>query len=93
MRRFLKIYRAYRIERNAGDETKQLEICSGLSRHIDRAAGCRMLAIATDRSELLASMRNAPNNGRLGQSETWQILGKMDFYDNYPYRERTWIIA
>jgi hypothetical protein len=40
----------------------------------------RMLAIAADRSELLASMRNAPNNGRLGQSEIWQIFGKMDFY-------------
>jgi hypothetical protein len=52
-----------------------------------------MLAIATDRSELLASMRNAPNNGRLGQSETWQIFGKMDFYDNSPDRERTWITA
>ena len=33
----------------------------------------RMLANAADRSELLASMRNAPNNGRLGKSE---ILAK-----------------
>src|SRR5258708_381020 len=35
-----------------------------------------MLANADIRSELLASMRNAPNNGRIGQSEIWQILAK-----------------
>src|SRR5437660_11460229 len=38
-----------------------------------------MLANAADRSELLASMRNAPNNRRLGQSEIWQILAKWIF--------------
>jgi hypothetical protein len=38
-----------------------------------------MLANAADRSELLASMRNAPNNGQLGQSEIWQILAKWIF--------------
>src|SRR5258708_25177276 len=38
-----------------------------------------MLANAADRSELVASMRNAPNNGRLGQSEIWQILAKWIF--------------
>src|SRR5882724_10714506 len=38
-----------------------------------------MLANAADRSELLASMRNAPNNGRLGQSEIWQISAKWIF--------------
>jgi len=52
-----------------------------------------MLAIAADRSTLLASMRNAPNNGRLDQSEIWQIFGKMDFYDNSPDGKRTWITA
>jgi hypothetical protein len=39
----------------------------------------RMLANAADRSELLASMRNAPNIGQLGQSEIWQILAKWIF--------------
>ena len=38
-----------------------------------------MLANAADRSELLASMRNAPNNGRLGQSEIWPIFAKWIF--------------
>jgi hypothetical protein len=32
-------------------------------------------------------------NGRLGQSEIWQILGKMDFYDNSPEEEKALITA
>jgi hypothetical protein len=37
--------------------------------------------------------RNAPNNGRLGQSEIWQIFGKMDFYANSPEEEKALITA
>jgi hypothetical protein len=31
-----------------------------------------------------AQRRNASDNGRLGQSEIWQIFGKMGFDDNSP---------
>jgi len=34
-----------------------------------------------------------PNNGRPGQSEIWQIFGKMDFYDNSPEEEKALITA
>ncbi|PYU85249.1 MAG: hypothetical protein DMG50_01695 [Acidobacteria bacterium] len=37
--------------------------------------------------------RNAPDIGRLGQSEIWQIFGKMDFYDNSQDEEKVQITA
>jgi lipopolysaccharide/colanic/teichoic acid biosynthesis glycosyltransferase len=37
--------------------------------------------------------RNAPENGRPGQSGIWQIFGRMDCYDNSPDEEKVWITA
>jgi hypothetical protein len=37
--------------------------------------------------------RNASENGRPGQSEIWQIFGRMDCYDNSPDEEEVWITA
>jgi hypothetical protein len=36
---------------------------------------------------------NPPDNGRLGQSEIWQIFGKIDFYDNSADEEKVRITA
>jgi hypothetical protein len=40
-----------------------------------------------------APRRNAPDNGRLGQSEIWQIFGKMGFDDNSIYEGKVRIAA
>jgi len=42
---------------------------------------------------LQGAMLGIAHNGRLGQSEIWQIFSKMDFHDNSPEGEKAWITA